>query len=133
MPAFENRNGHVVPLPLHLRCNGGSTNNGGSTSNGGTGTVTPGGIKFSYLPDFRDELMDIYKQVKGPFFNLCVAKKSIEDVTDPLNNSINEKCSRIRAAFVSKFDEHLAKFYYIDGKWGDVKKIQLPRHLVKWE
>lgn len=93
----------------------------------------PEGIKFSYLPDFREELMDIYKQVKGPFFNLDVAKKSIEDVTNPLSNSINEKCSRIRAAFVSKFDEHLAKFYYIDGKWGEAKKIQLPRHLVKWE
>lgn len=93
----------------------------------------PEGIKFSYLPDFREELMGIYKKIKGPFFNLDVAKKSIEDVTDPLNNSINEKCSRIRAAFVSKFDEHLAKFYYIDGKWGEAKKILLPRNLVKWE
>ena len=93
----------------------------------------PEGIIFSYLPDFREELMDIYKQVKGPFFNPDVAAKSIEDVTNPLSNSINEKCSRIRAAFVSKFDEHLAKFYYIDGKWGEAKKIQLPRHLVKWE
>ena len=93
----------------------------------------PEGINFSYLPDFREELMDIYKQVKGPFFNLDVAPKSIEDVTNPLSNSINEKCSRIRAAFVSKFDEHLAKFYYIDGKWGKAKKIMLPRHLVKWE
>lgn len=93
----------------------------------------PEGIKFSYLPDFREELMDIYKQVKGPFFNLDVAKRSIEDVTNPLSNSINEKCSRIRAAFVSQFDEHLAKFYYIDGKWGEAKKIALPRNLVKWE
>ena len=93
----------------------------------------PEGINFSYLPDFREELMDIYKQVKGPFFTPDIAKKSIEDVTNPLRNSINEKCSRIRAAFVSKFDEHLAKFYYIDGKWGEAKKIQLPRHLVKWE
>ena len=93
----------------------------------------PEGIKFSYLPDFREELMDIYKKVKGPFFNHHTAIKSIEDVTDPLSNSINEKCSRIRAAFVSKFSEHLAKFYYIDGKWGEAKKIALPRNLVKWE
>lgn len=93
----------------------------------------PEGIKFSYLPDFRDELMDIYKKIKGPLFNLDAATRSIEDVTDPLSNSINEKCSRIRAVFVSKFDEHLAKFYYIDGKWGEAKKILLPRELVKWE
>ena len=92
----------------------------------------PEGIKFSYLPDYREELMDIYKKVKGPSFNLHVASKSIEDVTDPLSNSINEKCSRIRAAFISKFDEHLAKFYYIDGVWGEAKKIALPRNLVKW-
>ena len=93
----------------------------------------PEGIMFSYLPDFREELMDIYKKIKGPFFNESSAKKSIEDVTDPLSNSINEKCSRIREAFVSKFDEHLAKYYYIDGKRGEPKKIALPRMLVKWE
>ena len=33
--------------------------------------------------------------------------QSIEDVTTPLLNSINEKCARIRSAFVKAFDESL--------------------------
>lgn len=93
----------------------------------------PEGIMFSYLPDYRDELMDIYCKIKGPFFNVMTAKKSIEDVTNPIGNSINEKCSRIREAFVSKFDDHLARNYYITGVRGEAKRITLPRELVKWD
>lgn len=93
----------------------------------------PEGIMFSYLPDFRDELMDIYRKVKGPFFNEASARLSIEDVTNPLSNSINEKCSRIREAFIGKFDDSLARYYYVDGKRGEPKKIALPRTLVKWD
>ena len=93
----------------------------------------PEGIMFSYLPDFREELMEIYRKLKGPFLNEASARQSIEDVTNPLSNSINEKCSRIREAFVSQFDDHLARFYYIDGQRGEPKKIALPRTLVKWE
>ena len=58
---------------------------------------------------------------------------SIEDVTNPCLNSINEKCARIRGAFVGQFDKHLAKNYYIDGIRGEAKKIALPRDLVVWE
>lgn len=93
----------------------------------------PEGIMFSYLPDFREELLAIYKKVKGPLFNETEARRSIWDVTDPLNNSINEKCSRIREAFVSQFDEHLAQYYFVVGKRGEPKKIALPRNLVKWD
>ena len=93
----------------------------------------PEGIMFSYLPDFREELLEIYKKLKGPFYNESEARKSIWAVTDPLNNSINEKCSRIREAFVSQFDEHLAKNYFVDGERGEPKKITLPKDLVEWK
>lgn len=93
----------------------------------------PEGIMFKHLPDYQDELRAIYKKVKGQFYSLFTVEKSIEDVTNPLSNSINEKCARIREAFVSQFDEHLAKNYYIDGKRGEPKKIALPRNLVKWD
>ena len=93
----------------------------------------PEGIMFSYLPDFREELMQIYRKLKGPFFNEASARQSIEDVTDPLSNSINEKCSRIREAFIGKFDDSLARYYYVDGKRGEPKKIALPRTLVRWD
>ena len=92
----------------------------------------PEGIMFSYLPDYREELLEIYKELKGPFYNETEAKRSIWDVTDPLSNSINEKCSRIREAFVSQFDEDLARYYYVDGKRGEPKKIILSRDLVIW-
>ena len=57
----------------------------------------------------------------------------MEDVTNPLLNSINEKCARIRGAFISQFDESLAQHYYIYGMRGEAKKISLPRNLVEWE
>ena len=93
----------------------------------------PEGIKFSYLPDFREELLEFYKKLKGPYYNESSARQSVWAVTDPLNNSINEKCSRIREAFVRHFDDHLARFYYVNGEWGEAKKISLPRNMVIWE
>ena len=61
------------------------------------------------------------------------ALQSIEDVTNPTLNSINEKCARIRGSFVSQFDDSLARHYYIYGMRGEPKKIDLPRDLVIWE
>ena len=92
----------------------------------------PEGIIFKELPDYRKELVDIYQKIK-PFGLNERALQSIEDVTNPLLNSINEKCARIRGAFVSQFDEDLAQHYYIYGPRGEAKKIALPRDLVVWE
>ena len=92
----------------------------------------PEGILFKHLPDYREELTKIYSEVR-PWGLSERALQSIEDVTNPLLNSINEKCARIRGAFVSQFDDHLARHYYIDGLRGEAKKISLPRDLVVWE
>ena len=92
----------------------------------------PEGIAFKSLPDYRRELADIYQKIK-PFGLTERAIRSIDDVTNPTLNSINEKCARIRAAFLSQFDEYMAKSYYVDGLRGEVKKIALPRSLVVWE
>ena len=90
------------------------------------------GIAFKALPTFRDELTSLYSKLR-PYGLNDQAIKSIEDVTNPLNNSINEKCSRIRAAFLAEVDETLANQYYITGKSGEPKKITLPRNVVVWE
>ena len=90
------------------------------------------GIFFKCLPDFRQELMEIYKELK-PSSDSTASQRSIEDVTDPTKNSINENCARIRAAFISKFEKHLAENYYITGRRGELKRITLPRHLIIWE
>lgn len=92
----------------------------------------PEGINFKDLPDYREELTGIYMKLK-PYGLNDRALQSIEDVTNPLQNSINEKCARIRGAFVGQFDDHLARHYYIDGKRGEAKRIALPRNLVVWE
>jgi hypothetical protein len=92
----------------------------------------PEGIIFKHLPDHRKELAEIYQKIK-PFGLNERAIKSIEDVTNPFLNSINEKCARIRGAFISQFDENLAKHYYIFGERGEAKKIGLPHDLVVWE
>ncbi len=92
----------------------------------------PEGIMFKCLPDYREELAQIYVKLK-PYGMSDRVIQSIEDVTNPILNSINEKCARIRGAFVGQFDDHMARHYYIDGQRGEVKKIDLPRNLVVWE
>ena len=89
----------------------------------------PEGILFKCLPDYREELANLYMMIirrKGS----VRADKSLDAVTNPLNNSINEKCARIREAFLAKFDDDLAVHYYITGQRGCPKKIQLPSELV---
>ena len=90
------------------------------------------GIIFKNLPEYRRELTEIYSKLR-PLGLTDRALRSIEDVTNPLLNSINEKCARIRGAFVGQFDNYMAKSYYVDGVRGEAKKIGLPRSLVVWE
>jgi uncharacterized protein (DUF1810 family) len=92
----------------------------------------PEGIAFKELPDYREELTELYAKIK-PLGLTGRVQKSIEDVTNPLLNSINEKCSRIKAAILAEVDASLAEQYYIAGKGGEQKRITLPRRLVVWE
>ena len=92
----------------------------------------PEGIAFKCLPDYRKELANIYQKIK-PFGLTERAIRSIEDVTNPLLNSINEKCSRVRAAFQSEVDPTLLEQYIITGKSGEVKKVMLSRDMIVWE
>ena len=92
----------------------------------------PEGIMFSYLPDYRNELMHLYGLISGRD-SLEGIRKSIDDVTDPTRNSINEKCSRIKQAFLREFDDSIARNYYITGERGEAKKILLPREMVTWD
>lgn len=92
----------------------------------------PEGILFKCLPDYREELAIIYAKLR-PCGLTDRALRSIEDVTNPCLNSINEKCARIRGAFLSQFDDSIAKNYYIDGFRGEPKKVSLPQELIIWE
>jgi uncharacterized protein (DUF1810 family) len=92
----------------------------------------PEGIAFKFLPDYRKELSAIYCRIKPMGLNERVIQ-SIEDVTNPLLNSINEKCSRIKSVFAAVINEVLLNNYIIIGKSGEAKKIDLPRDMVIWE
>lgn len=90
------------------------------------------GISFKYLTDYEGELREIYLRLTDRV-QPEVIDKSIQSLCDPTQNAINEKCTRIREAFVNKFDVRLAQHYFITGKRGEVKRIQLQRDLVTWE
>ena len=92
----------------------------------------PEGIIFKDLPDYRQELTKIYSDVR-PWGLTDRAIQSIEDVTNPLLNSINEKCARIKKTFLGVMGSDMAEHYYIKGTRSEPKKISLPRDLVVWE
>ncbi len=92
----------------------------------------PEGINFKDLPDYREELTRIYDKIR-PWGLTDRALQSIEDVTNPMLNSINEKCARIRKVFVTMLNSSVAEYYYIKGTRGQAKRIALPPELILWE
>lgn len=92
----------------------------------------PEGIVFKYLPDYREELTQIYVNLK-PCGLSNKALQSINDVTNPLLNSINEKCARIQKLFSLVLPQSVARYYAISGKRGEPKKIDLVRANVIWK
>lgn len=101
------------------------------------------GIEFKRLRDYADELAEIYT----PMYNRVsqqVISESVERLTNPLNNAVNEKCSRIKAAFAEHMDAYALRYYIIAGhtvkhingsnkQWFERKKtIELPRELVEY-
>ena len=92
----------------------------------------PEGLNFKDLPDYREELTRIYDKIR-PWGLTDRAMQSIENVTNPMLNSINEKCARIRKAFVTMLDSSSAEYYYIKGIRGQAKRIALPPELIHWE
>ena len=92
----------------------------------------PEGIVIKCLPDYRKELTELYLFLK-PYGLTDRVKKSIIDVTNPTQNSINEKCARIRKLFSSLLPKSVARYYAISGKRGEPKKIDLVRANVIWK
>ncbi len=89
----------------------------------------PEGIPFKQLDYCFSELYDLYKLIGNREIEQNIIQ-SIADITDPTKNSINEKCARIREAFLKHFDTTYAQYYYVTGKRGEPKKVTLPRELV---
>ena len=101
----------------------------------------PEGIEFKKLSDHRDELLHYYMEASRMMDKEKIIE-SVNHLTDPLDNAINEKCSRIKKVFLSLMDEYAASYYFISGHtqrhvagsdriWYErLKVITLPRQLV---
>ena len=103
----------------------------------------PEGIEFKKLRDYRDELARYYMATARQMDKETIME-SVDMLVDPLNNSINEKCSRIKKVFMGMMDEYTASYYIISGHtqkhlegssriWYErLKVITLPRELVEY-
>ena len=100
----------------------------------------PEGIEFKKLADYREELMDYYLKTSRWMDKEKIAD-SVDMLVNPLENAINEKCSRIKKAFLELMDEYRASYYFISSHtkkhiagriWYErLKVITLPRELVE--
>lgn len=89
----------------------------------------PEGVSFKQLADYKRELLDIYASISGRE-DMDAMRSSIDTLTDPFDNSINEKVSKIKKAFLNVVSDRVAQFYYIRGEAGTAKSIALDRSLV---
>ena len=101
----------------------------------------PEGIEFKKLSDYRDELLQYY-MATAKLMDKQTSSDSVDMLVNPLNNSINEKCSRIKSIFLNMMDQYTANYYIISGHtqkhfagsskiWYErLKNIKIPRELV---
>ena len=101
----------------------------------------PEGIEFKKLSEYRDELLGYY-MTTAKLMDKQTITESVDMLVNPLNNSINEKCSRIKSIFLNMMDQYTANYYIISGHtqkhfagsskiWYErLKNIKIPRELV---
>ena len=104
----------------------------------------PEGIVFKHLSDYREELLRYYKAT-ARFMEIEKVEESVDRLVNPLDNAINEKCSRIKKIFSDLMDDYSASYYIISSHtrkqvtgsariWYErLKIITLPRELVIFE
>lgn len=100
----------------------------------------PEGIEFKRLADYRQELLGYYLKTARMMDKEKIVE-SVDHLVDPLDNAINEKCSRIKKVFLDLMDEYRASYYFISSHtqkhiagriWYErLKVITLPRELVE--
>ncbi len=89
----------------------------------------PDGVYLHDLIDFKDEFLQLYKLI-GKNTDETDLEARIDDLVDMGSNSINEKCSRIKEAFIKVINPDLAKYYYITGERGQKKGIKLAEEFI---
>lgn len=92
----------------------------------------PEGIRLKELSDHFRELFNIYRQLQ-PRLREDKRVVTVTQLCNSTTNRASENIAAIRCAFCNKFDEHLAKEYYISGSAGNPYKIDIDRKLVIYE
>ena len=104
----------------------------------------PEGIEFKRLGEYRSELLQYYMATAKSMDKQKI-EESVDHLVDPLDNAINEKCSRIKSVFLSMMDEYTASYYIVSSHtrrhvvgssktWFErLKVVTLPRELVTFE
>ena len=72
----------------------------------------PEGIEFKRLADYREELTRYY-MATAKMMDKEKIIESVDHLINPLDNAINEKCSRIKKTFLEMMDEYTASYYII--------------------
>ena len=115
---------------------------------GGTGTAMGRAsgekrveLEFKQMADYRQELRNYY-MAAARYMDIQKIDEGVSRLTDPLDNAINEKCSRIKKTFLELMDEYTASYYIINSHtqkkmagitrvwYQRLKVITLPRELV---
>ena len=101
----------------------------------------PEGIEFKRLGEYREELTRYY-MATAKLMDKEKIMEGVEHLVNPLDNAINEKCSRIKKVFLDMMDDYAASYYIISGHtqkhvagssrvWYErLKVITLPREMV---
>ena len=101
----------------------------------------PEGIEFKQLADYREELTHYY-MATAKLMDKEKILEGVDHLVNPLDNAINEKCSRIKKVFLDMMDEYTASYYIISSHtqkhilgssriwYQRLKLITLPRELV---
>ncbi len=101
----------------------------------------PEGIEFKRLADYREELLRYY-MATGKMMDKEKVIESVDHLVNPLDNAINEKCSRIKKVFLDLMDVYTASYYIISSHtqkqfsgsnriwYQRLKIVKLPRELV---
>ena len=104
----------------------------------------PEGIEFKRLADYREELTRYY-MATAKMLDKDKIIEGVDHLVNPLDNAINEKCSRIKKVFLDMMDEYTASYYFISSHiqkqfsgssriwYQRLKIITLPRELVVWK
>lgn len=92
----------------------------------------PEGVALKELQTYENEILHHYMTITGRD-DPKVIKNSIDTLLNPFSNNLNVSLSRIKKAFKDVVGDRVAKFYYVDGRYAEPRKVAIDRDLVIWD